>query len=115
MRNIEIDIERYLAENNLLKSKSFWKRFIVKAKEPGSVEWELWDFKESLPMWHVAGSAAQKHQRTVRDPISSGQELGHGNGAGRCRRVRRRGPSPLLLPVPLAGREIAVSGPAGFR
>jgi len=62
LRNIDIDIEKYLAEKNLLKSESFWKRFILKAKEPGRIEPELWDFKESLPMWHASGAAAQKAQ-----------------------------------------------------
>lgn len=55
-RNIELDIERYLAERNLLKSESFWKSFITKAASLGRIESAVWDFKESLPMWHAKGS-----------------------------------------------------------
>ena len=62
LRQIELDIEKFLAEKNLLMSESFWKQFILKAKEPGRVEPELWDFKETLPMWHVSGNVAQKAQ-----------------------------------------------------
>lgn len=62
LRNIELDIEKYLAEKNLLKSESFWKRLILKAKMPGREESQLWDFKKTLPMWHASGSAAAEAQ-----------------------------------------------------
>lgn len=58
-RNIELDIEKCRAEKNLLKSESFWRAFILKSKAPGRVERVLWDFKESLEMWHVSGVRAQ--------------------------------------------------------
>ncbi len=53
LRNIELDIEKYLAEKNLLKSESFWRDFIAKARLPGRIESNLWDFKETLEMWQV--------------------------------------------------------------
>lgn len=53
LRNIELDIEKYLAEKDLLKSESFWRDFIIKSKTPGRTESMLWDFKESLEMWHA--------------------------------------------------------------
>lgn len=59
LRNIELDIEKCLAERNLLRSESFWRAFILKAKVPGRVESMLWDFKESLEMWHAPGVTAQ--------------------------------------------------------
>ncbi|MFC1944620.1 ATP-binding protein [Chloroflexota bacterium] len=59
LRNIELDIEKCLAEKNLLRSESFWRAFILKASVPGRVESVLWDFKESLAMWHVPGARAQ--------------------------------------------------------
>ena len=62
LRNIELDIGKYLAQRFLLKSEVFWANFITKAKSPHRVESSLWDFKETLPMWHARGVAAQKEQ-----------------------------------------------------
>lgn len=62
LRNIELDIEKYLAEKNLLKSESFWRNFIIKSKTPGRTESILWDFKESIEMWHAPGSQRSKFQ-----------------------------------------------------
>lgn len=41
LRNIELDIEKHLAEKNLLKSESFWRNFIIKLKTPGRLE-SIW-------------------------------------------------------------------------
>ncbi|MBI4202469.1 MAG: putative DNA binding domain-containing protein, partial [Chloroflexi bacterium] len=62
LRNIVLDTEKYLAEKNLLKSESFWRKFIMKSKAPGRIEAVLWDFKESLEMWHVSGDQRTKAQ-----------------------------------------------------
>lgn len=62
LRNIELDIEKYLAEKDLLKSESFWRDFIIKSKTPGRTESILWDFKESLEMWHAPGPQKPKYQ-----------------------------------------------------
>ena len=60
LRNIGLDIEKYLAEKNLLKSETFWAKFILKSKVLGRVESPLWDFKETLPMWHSKGDKQQQ-------------------------------------------------------
>lgn len=62
LRNIELDIEKYLAEKDLLKSESFWRDFIIKSTTPGRTESMLWDFKESLEMWHALGPQRVKSQ-----------------------------------------------------
>ena len=62
LRNIELDIEKYLSERDLLKSESFWANFIMKAKDPSRVESTLWDFKQSLSIWHTTGPERQKAQ-----------------------------------------------------
>lgn len=62
LRNIELDIEKYLAEKDLLKSESFWRDFIIKSKTPGRTESMLWDFKESLEMWHAPRPQRAKFQ-----------------------------------------------------
>jgi len=62
LRNIELDIEKYLAEKDLLKSESFWRDFIAKARLPGRIESNLWDFKESLEMWQVPSHTKSRAQ-----------------------------------------------------
>lgn len=62
LRNIQLDIEKCLAEKNLLKSESFWREFITKSKDPGRTESTLWDFKESLEMWHAPGTEKSRWQ-----------------------------------------------------
>lgn len=55
LRNILLDIEKYLSQGQLLYSESFWKSFILKAKDADRSENQLWDFKKSLEMWHITG------------------------------------------------------------
>lgn len=62
LRNIKLDIEKYLAEKDLLKSESFWRDFITTSKTPDRTESILWDFKKSLEMWHVSGPQKTKYQ-----------------------------------------------------
>ncbi len=62
LRNIKLEIEKHFAEKNLLKSEVFWKDFINKAKTPGNPESELWDFKESLEMWHTSNPRKSESQ-----------------------------------------------------
>ena len=52
LRNIILDIKRYNAQTELLYRESFWKSFIIKAMGI-RIENQLWDFKETLEMWHT--------------------------------------------------------------
>jgi hypothetical protein len=54
LRNIIIDIDKFLEERNLLGSDVFWRSVIEKALQARVVEPQLWDFKETLAMWHAA-------------------------------------------------------------
>jgi len=52
-RNVQLDIEKYREQQNLLQSDGFWRAFIEKAVASKKTENLLWDFKETLKMWHV--------------------------------------------------------------
>jgi len=52
LRNIILDINSYNAQTELLHQESFWRAFIIKAMRQNRIETQLWDFKETLEMWH---------------------------------------------------------------
>lgn len=55
LRNILLDIDKFKTEDRLLYNEPFWMRFVTKAMSNKRVETELWDFKETLRMWHCTG------------------------------------------------------------
>lgn len=59
LRAILLEIKRYKAQAELLTDESFWKSFIMKAKDI-KVENVLWDFKETLDVWHSGPEEKEK-------------------------------------------------------
>ncbi len=53
LRNILLDIDKFKKQSALFESEKFWREFIVKASQAKTSEPQLWDFKETLTMWHV--------------------------------------------------------------
>ncbi len=53
LREIKVDIEKFKAQLDLLQSDKFWREFIAKARIVKTSESQLWDFKETLTIWHV--------------------------------------------------------------
>lgn len=53
LRNIKIDIEKVTEQRALFESDEFWREFITKARNIKTSEPQLWDFKETLTIWHV--------------------------------------------------------------
>jgi hypothetical protein len=51
LRNIIQEINLYYSPTELLCRESFWRSFMKKAME--RIENQLWDFKETLEMWHI--------------------------------------------------------------
>jgi hypothetical protein len=51
LRNILIEIELYENVENLLNDTSFWSKVILSTLNH-TIEAQLWDFKETLAMWH---------------------------------------------------------------
>lgn len=64
MRNIVLEIHKYSEQNLLMKSESFWRRFIEKAKTQTVAEPQLWDFKETLEIWHIT-DRSRRHDKEV--------------------------------------------------
>jgi Putative DNA-binding domain len=53
LRNILLDIEKFVAQRNILSSDAFWRAFVEKAIRSRTVEPQLWDFKKTLEMWMI--------------------------------------------------------------
>lgn len=51
LRNIILEIEKFNEPTELLHRESFWRSFIKKSMDI-RIESQLWDFKETLEMWH---------------------------------------------------------------
>jgi hypothetical protein len=53
LRNVLIDIEKLIQARELIYSDAFWRKFILKAVATNKAEPQLWDFKETLTIWHA--------------------------------------------------------------
>lgn len=60
LRNILLDIDKLSEQRSLIHSASFWRDFITASVKTNSAEPQLWDFKETLTMWHAQGEARAK-------------------------------------------------------
>jgi len=60
LRNIQIDIEKLKEQRALFESEEFWREFITKARNVKTSEPQLWDFKETLTIWHVKTDAEKR-------------------------------------------------------
>ena len=54
LRNILLDLQKCRNQRNLMRSEIFWREFIEKAARDTRTEQQLWDFKETLTMWHIS-------------------------------------------------------------
>lgn len=52
LRNIVVDISKMKEQRDLFQSDKFWREFIPKAAKAKTAERQLWDFKETLTVWH---------------------------------------------------------------
>lgn len=64
LRNVLIDIEKLEDQRELIHSDRFWREFTLKAIGTEKAEPQLWDFKETLTMWHV-NKQAEKDRAKV--------------------------------------------------
>jgi hypothetical protein len=65
LRNVLLDIDTFVEERNLLSSDAFWRAFIHKAIETHKTEPQLWDFKETLPMWRMENGAEKERAKVT--------------------------------------------------
>ena len=63
LRNIKIDIEKVKEQRALFESDEFWREFITKARNVKTSEPQLWDFKETLTVWHVKTDAEKRRAK----------------------------------------------------
>jgi hypothetical protein len=56
LRDIDINVGKREDTENIVNSDAFWRSFISKVTVKGRIEHELWDFKETLAMWHAANA-----------------------------------------------------------
>jgi Schlafen, AlbA_2 len=65
LRNVLIDIEKLEQQRELIYSDSFWREFISKAAKAKTAEPQLWDFKETLTVWHPVKNAEDRRKARV--------------------------------------------------
>lgn len=65
LRNILLDIDEFKAHQNLVHSDAFWREFILKAVRTKKTETQLWDFKQTLTMWHVKEQPEKDHAKVT--------------------------------------------------
>ena len=71
-RNILIDIEKAMEQRQIIHSEAFWRNVILKAVGSKKTETQLWDFKETLTLWHAKGDPAQLAARvTLAEDVAS--------------------------------------------
>ena len=56
LRDILVHIGKRDDTEKIVNSDAFWRSFISKATVQGRIENELWDFKETLTMWHAVSA-----------------------------------------------------------
>lgn len=72
LRNILVDIDKFIEQRDLMKSDSFWRSFIMKAIHSGKAEPQLWDFKKTLDMWHTRrGQEKDKAELRFAEAVAS--------------------------------------------
>ena len=66
LRDIVIHIAKREDTEDIVNSDAFWRSLISKATVPGRIEHGLWDFKETLTMWHAANADARARAQSAR-------------------------------------------------
>ena len=80
LRDIVILIGKREDTENLVNSDAFWRSLISKAAVKGRIEHELWDFKETLTMWHATSADAR-----ARAKVTSAEDIAaFSNADGGC-------------------------------
>jgi hypothetical protein len=60
LRNILVDTTKFTEQRALFESDEFWQQFLMKARNVKTTETQLWDFKETLALWHVKGERERR-------------------------------------------------------
>jgi hypothetical protein len=71
VRNIAVEIDLYKEQNRLVHNEAFWVRFITGAKADDRPESHLWDFKNTLEMWHCSADRKPLAETEFAEDIAS--------------------------------------------
>jgi hypothetical protein len=72
LRDILNEIGKREHRENLVTSDAFWRSFVSKAIASGKVETQLWDFKQTLTMWHSPkGDERRRAKVTFAEEVAS--------------------------------------------
>jgi hypothetical protein len=67
-----VDIKKCKEQQFLYESDKFWREFIVKAAGAKISEPQLWDFKETLNIWHAKDEPARRKAKvTLAEDVAS--------------------------------------------
>ena len=53
LKGILFDIDKFIEQRDFVSDDAFWRDLILKAIQSPKAEPQLWDFKETLKVWHV--------------------------------------------------------------
>ena len=80
LRDILVHIGKRDDTEHIVHSDAFWRSFISKATVQGRIENELWDFKETLTMWHAVSADVR-----ARAKVTTAEDLAaFANAGGGC-------------------------------
>ncbi len=65
IRNIVLDITKMKEQRDLFQSDKFWREFIAIAAKAKMAETQLWDFKETLTVWHVKNEEERRKAKVT--------------------------------------------------
>jgi hypothetical protein len=65
LRNILLDIGKFIEQRDLVNDDAFWRSFIEKATQSQKAEPLLFDFKETLTMWHTKTTPETERAKVV--------------------------------------------------
>jgi Putative DNA-binding domain len=65
LRNVALDLDKFNQQRELYESDDFWREFIDKARRSKIAEPKLWDFKQTINVWHVREEPARREAKVM--------------------------------------------------
>ena len=64
LQNILIDVDKFQEQEEVAHSDEFWRQFIEKVVATKKTETQLWEFKQTLSVWHVKQQPQRDEAKT---------------------------------------------------
>lgn len=71
LRNILLEIGKCTAQRSVMHSDAFWRKFIVASARSAKSETQVWDFKETLTIWHTRNEVKEKAKVTLAEDVAA--------------------------------------------